>query len=150
MDGVVAVPDVTVPLNASDCACRSLQQLASDAQSSPGLLQLSCSTNQQCTGVRCVPALPSLFGVDLTVLPCRSPPAVQVSLVDATGYAALYSGTFDRSQNVSVSALLTLSVDITQRQYSMDVGVCFLNASAINVFIFHHTHTHTHTTFFCR
>ena len=73
--------------------------------------------------MRCVPTLPSLFGVDLTVLPCRSPPAVQISLVDTTGYAVLYNGTFDRSQNVSVSSLLTLSVEVTPRQYSMDVGV---------------------------
>ncbi|KAL5489435.1 hypothetical protein EMCRGX_G018527 [Ephydatia muelleri] len=52
-----------------------------------------------------------------------NPPAVQISLVDTSGYAVLYNGTFDRSQNVSVSPLLTLSVEITPRQYSMDVGV---------------------------
>eukprot|EP00731_Ephydatia_muelleri_P020062 Em0012g887a len=122
VDGAVVVPNVAVPLNTSYCACRSLQQLSIDAQSA-SVLQLSCSTNVQCTGVRCVPTLPSLFGVDLTVLPCRDPPAVQISLVDTSGYAVLYNGTFDRSQNVSVSPLLTLSVEITPRQYSMDVGV---------------------------
>ena len=118
----VIVPDVVVPLNVSDCMCRSLQQISDGVQSTvPGL---RCTAGPQCNNVRCLPQtlLPSLFGVDLTVLQCRSPPAVQISLTDSNGYA-IYSGIFDRSQNATVSALLTLSVTIIQREYSMDIEV---------------------------
>lgn len=121
----VIVPNVIVPLNASDCMCRSLQQLSTSVQSSaPGL---SCTTGPQCNSVQCLPQtlLPSLFGLDMTVLQCRNPPAVQISLTDSSGFL-IYSGVFDRSQNATVSVLLTLSVTIIQRQYSMDVEVSII------------------------
>ena len=116
---VLIVPNVVIPLNTSDCMCRSLQQLSSDIQNS--IPQLSCSTDLRCHGVLCtLPA--SLYGADMAVLPCRSPPGLRISLADAEGHQ-IYSGVFDRSQNASVSSLLMLNVVIVQRKYSMDVQV---------------------------
>ena len=116
---MLIIPNVVIPLNTSDCMCRSLQQLSSDVQRS--IPQLSCSTVARCTGVRCsVPA--SLYGADVAVLPCRDPPGLRISLADAQK-RQVYSGVFDRSQNASVSSLLMLNVAIVQRKYSMDVQV---------------------------
>ena len=116
---VLIVPNVVIPLNTSDCMCRSLQQLSSDIQNS--IPQLSCSTDLRCHGVLCT-LQASLYGADMAVLPCRSPPGLRISLTDAEGHQ-IYSGVFDRSQNASVSSLLMLNVVIVQRKYSMDVQV---------------------------
>lgn len=117
------MPEVVVPLNASDCMCRSLQQLAGSIRTAGGL-SCTATPSPPCNRVQCQPQtlLPSLFGVDVTVLQCRDPPAVQISLTEPSG-SSIYSGVFDRSQNVSVSVLLTLSVSIVQGPYSIDVEV---------------------------
>ena len=77
--GDVVIPQVYVPLNASDCMCQSLSRLAGSISHND--VTITCSTNEQCSENLIHCSGRDIRGIDfevnVTVLPCENAFRVQ-------------------------------------------------------------------------
>ena len=117
------IPQVYVPLNASDCMCSSLQELAS--LSGPSLIETSCVTNDECDGVRCqLNIVNNIFYVETVVFPCSNATDV---LVEDQAFTVLFMTTiFNRSEvrNVVIGGRpLIINATVVPMDYSMLIAV---------------------------
>jgi hypothetical protein len=120
--GGVVIPTVFVPLNASDCMCSSLTDVAQQA-THPGI-EPECSTNDDCDGVYCeLDILGARYYLEIIVLPCQN--ALDV-LVEDSSRRVLHADVYDRNETRFFSiGIVPLSneVIIIPYEYSMDVQV---------------------------
>ena len=86
-----------------------------------------CSANINCDGVTCaLEAFGFTYQLDIVILSCQDPPAVDVVVADENG-DGFYSEVFNESGTsiVTIVGLASpLSVDIVHHDYSMEVEVC--------------------------
>ena len=120
--GGVVIPQVYVPLNASDCMCDSLRDLA-DQATHPGI-QPECSTNELCDGVRCeFDIFGAVYYLEIIVLPCQN--AVSL-LVEDSSRQVLHISVFNQTATRPIPiGFLTLQTEvfIVPHDYSMEVQV---------------------------
>ena len=119
---VTAVPRATVPLNASECMCSSLQDLANKAGGT--LIEPECFTNQQCNGVTCeVDIIGNVFYLESIILSCTY--AVDV-VVRNSQRQPLFMTVYNRTEAhvIGLGSISTnLYVEIVRYPYSMEVSV---------------------------
>ena len=119
------IPRVTVPLNASQCMCQSLVDLAAVAGGTD--IEPSCETNTDCNGVVCeVDLLGFVYYIESIILPCdyavdvvsrdsqRRP--TLMSVYNETGTHTIFIGPISTS----------LYVEIVRHPYSMELSVNIL------------------------
>ena len=120
--GGVVIPTVFVPLNASDCMCSSLTDVAQQA-THPGI-EPECSTNDACDGVYCeLDIFGARYYLEIIVLPCRN--AVDV-LVENSARQVLHEDVYDRNETRSFFIgfiPVTIEAIIIPYEYSMDIQV---------------------------
>ena len=118
----VVIPQAIVPLNASECMCSSLEDLA--VRSGGTLLEPECRTNQQCNGVICeIDAFGDVYYIENIILPCDY--AVDVVIEDSSGQPT-FVAVFNRTEShpIVVGSLnLILNVEIIRHSYSMEISV---------------------------
>ena len=121
-DGTVLIPQVLVPLNASECLCDSLADLAE--QATHPLVEPECSTNELCNGVRCeLDIFGSVYYLEIMIDSCES--AVEVLVEDSQGQV-LHSSTFNQTETKTLqigSLSLPTEVVIVKHNYSMELQV---------------------------
>lgn len=119
---VTAIPQVIVPLNASQCMCESLSLLASESGGT--LLEPECYTNDRCNGVICeLDIFGNVFYMESIILPCEY--AVDVVIRDSNRQPTFMSY-YNRTEVHVIDLGLfsaNLYVEIIRRNYSMDVSV---------------------------
>lgn len=120
--GGVVIPTVYVPLNASDCMCASLADLAQ--QATHPLIEPRCSTNDLCDGIYCeLDIFGSRYYLEIVVLPCQNALSI---LVEDSSRQVLYTSVFNRTETRSIQIgifSLPTEVRITPYNYSMDIQV---------------------------
>ena len=148
---VTIIPETTIPLNRAQCphttqptttrtstplrmpsptpraneTCESLQQLASSSQ--------LCVTNSQCSGLHC--ELPGSTGsFDITVEPCRNPPAVHVVSRDALG-GLIVNETLTQSRQQDLLGIGTLNINIQQSPNEDSISIRVSHAVTASVLI---------------
>ena len=119
---VTLIPQATVPLNASECMCQTLQDLATKAGST--VVEPECQTNTECSGVVCeLDILGSVFYLESIILPCDY--AVDVVVRDSQRQA-LFMSVYNRTEThtISIGTLsASLYVEINRHPFSMEVSV---------------------------
>lgn len=120
---ITAVPRAFVPLNASECMCSSLEDLASKAGGT--FIEPECRTNQECNGVTCeVDTFGRVFYLESIILPCTY--AVDVVLRNSERQP-LFMTIFNRSEvhvlDFGLFIAPRLYVEIVRHPYSMEVSV---------------------------
>ena len=116
------IPQATIPLNASDCMCQSLQNLSTRAGGSD--LEPECQTNPECNGIVCeLDIFGSVFYLETIVLPCDY--AVDVVIRDSQRqptFMSVYNHT--ETHTISIGSFSApLYVEIVPHPYSMEVYV---------------------------
>ena len=118
----MVIPTVYVPLNASDCMCSSLADLAQRA--THPVIEPQCSTNERCDGVYCeLDIFGAVYYLEVVILPCQN--AISI-LVEDSSRQVLHTSVFNRNETRSISIgliPLTTEVVIIPYEYSMDVRV---------------------------
>ena len=119
---VTLIPQATVPLNASECMCQTLQDLATKAGST--VVEPECQTNTECSGVVCeLDILGSVFYLESIILPCDY--AVDVVVRDSQRQA-LFMSVYNRTETHTISIGIlsaSLYVEINRHLFSMEVSV---------------------------
>ena len=70
---------VYILLDADDCMCSSLQEVANNIHN---LTSFSCNiTDEECTNIQCDVSDSSLRSVGMSVSPCDDPPSLQVNVI---------------------------------------------------------------------
>ena len=119
---VTLIPQATVPLNASECMCQSLQNLATKAGST--VVEPECLTNTECNGIVCeLDIIGSVFYLESIILPCDY--AVDVVVRDSQR-RALFMSVYNRTETHTISIGIfsaSLYVEIVRHPYSMEVSV---------------------------
>ena len=120
--GGVVIPQVYVPLNASDCMCDALGHLAEQA-THPGV-EPECSTNDLCNGVLCeLNIIGAVYYLEIIVLPCQN--AVSL-LVEDSSRRVLHMSVFNQTATRPIPiGFLTLQTQVilVPHNYSMEVQV---------------------------
>ena len=118
------IPQATVPLNASQCMCQSLQDLAAQAVQADIDIEPECQTNQECNGVVCeLDIFGSVYYLESIILPCDY--AVDVVVRDSQRQA-IFMSVYNRTEihMISIGIFTTsLYVEIVPHPYSMEVSV---------------------------
>lgn len=123
-------PDVSLPLNSSDCMCEDITEStrALNASSFP-LFNHHCTLNSECDGARCrlsLTVFPATYYLEVVVLSCVSPPAIEV-LVENSALVPVGQWIFDRSGNVTIvvdGLPIRVTSVIKRGTRSIDVQVC--------------------------
>ena len=119
------IPQVSVPLNTSDCLCESLEDLASVIQSPLGI-EHDCHTNSDCDGMQCELDINSdRYFLDLVVFSCMEPPAIDV-IVEDEEQERVFEQTFTESgtRNLTLGLFpMILNSTVIHHNYSVDVEV---------------------------
>ena len=120
---ITAIPSVLVPLNTSECACESLDNVASSIESP---LEHDCQRDANCDGVRCeMDLFGRVFYIELLIDPCQDPPAVDWVIFNSD-MEAIYEVTFDESGTGQFTVRgqpLPLEQIIVHHNYSMEIEV---------------------------
>lgn len=120
----VVVPFLSVPINASDCMCRSLTDLADNVRQTSYIP--SCVTNDDCNGVLCLVTIPSgRYYIEIVILPCDN--AVEL-VVEDSNFAHLFSTVLNEtgSQDLLIGgSTIGSNVVIIPGDYSMNFSVSF-------------------------
>lgn len=126
------VPFLYVPLNVSECMCRSLEDLADSTSDS--IFVSSCATNQNCDGIRCeVHVLSTTNYAEIVILPCDN--AVEL-IVEDENFQHLHTTIINETGSrylIIGNALIRSDVVIIPGDYSMNISVslemkCHINA----------------------
>ena len=124
--GTVLIPQVYVPLNASDCMCEALTELA-DLATHPLLDEDDCMTNEACDGVRCeLNVFGLVFYLEFVIESCIG--AVNLLVEDSSGNV-LHSSEFNQTDTRPIQVgpyTLQSEVIIENQDYSMEVQVTCL------------------------
>ena len=119
---VTLIPQATVPLNASECMCQSLQNLTTKAGST--VIEPECQTNMECNGIVCeLDILGSVFYLESIILPCDY--AVDVVVRDSQRQA-LFMSVYNHTETHTISIGIlsaSLYVEINRHPFSMEVSV---------------------------
>ena len=119
---LTAIPQATVPLNASQCMCSSLQDLASRAGGT--LIEPECHTNNRCDGMVCeIDVFGNIFFIETIILPCIY--AVDVVIEDEQGqptFMTVYNQTDTHVIDLGIFST-NLYVVIIRHAYSMEISV---------------------------
>ena len=126
------LPYGVLPLNASDCMCQSLSEVA-DAIVLPSnplvTFDYTCRRMQNCSGVHCdISYSGSSVSADALVDPCEE--TLHLVMSDSTGTSPLFDQVIADSESVpldlgSSDITSTLDVGITHKSYSMLLKVHF-------------------------
>ena len=122
---IVAIPLTAVPLNASDCMCQSIQDIADNGDYP---VDTVCVNNSQCNGVDCTFKFgPISFNVETEIQPCSQPPGFFVIFSHAQTGNVVFDEYFNSSTNSSHVFGLPLYVVVIHKPYSMivEVSICF-------------------------
>ena len=143
-EGDIVIPILPygeLPLNASDCMCQSLSEVA-DAIVLPSnplvTFVYTCQRMQNCSGVHCdISYSGSSVSADALVDPCAE--TLHLVMSDSTGSSPLFDQVFADSESVpldlgSSDITGTLDVGITHKRYSMLLKVhwTFLDSQKSN------------------
>ena len=116
------IPQATVPLNASQCMCQSLEDLAVKAGGTD--IEPSCETNTDCDGIVCeLDLFGSVYYIENIILPCDY--AVDVVVRDSDR-RPIFMSVYNRTEThtITIGFISTsLYVEIVRRPYSMEVSV---------------------------
>ena len=122
------VPQVFVPLNPSDCMCKSLGVLANNTGHT--ILIPECSTNENCDGVRCrVNIFGAIYYIENVVLPCNN--SIELVIEDSN-LMPLHTSVFNESGKGTIvigSTVIQVDVVVEPREYAMDVGVSVIHVA---------------------
>lgn len=122
---LLLIPDVSVPLNTTECSCQSLQDLAALVESP---VEHDCNNNSRCDGVRCeLDIFGEIFFVEVVVLSCAQPVAMEV-LVEVreedNTFRPLSTFIYDQDlEGVLVIEGVEINIDgtIIHNEYSIEV-----------------------------
>lgn len=124
--GDVVIPQVYIPLNTSDCMCRSLIRLAHQIHHSD--VTITCSTNEQCSAnlIHCsgrdIQGME--FEVNITVLPCEN--AFQIQDVRIGNHMTHIPLKFTESFTLNLTVIKFIGLveaTIIPHDYSLEVQV---------------------------
>ena len=117
------IPEVSVPLNTTECSCESLRDLASVIQSP---IEHDCYNTSNCDGIRCeLDIFGAVYYVEIVVLFCAKPTAIEV-LVEDESFQPLSESIFNEtSQQVIMVAGVNVVIDATiiHHEYSIEIEV---------------------------
>ena len=117
------IPEVSVPLNTTDCSCQSLQDLASVIQSP---IEHDCYNTSTCDGIRCeLDVFGAVYYVEIVVLSCAEPTAFEV-LVEDDAFQPLSVSIFNKtSQEIITVDGVDIVIDSTiiHHEYSVEIEV---------------------------
>ena len=117
------IPEVSVPLNTTDCSCQSLEDLASVIQSP---IAHDCYNTSECDGIRCeLDVFGTVYYVEIVVLFCAEPTAFEV-LVENAAFQPLAEAIFNKtSQEVIIVEGVNIIVNATiiHHEYSVEIEV---------------------------
>ena len=123
LPSVQLIPLTSVPLNATECMCESLEDLADNIQSP---VEHNCSTTPNCDGFHCeLDVSGNTFFVEGIVLPCTNPPAAEV-IVQNSQRQNIFSAIFNTSGQRDIVILglrMTVNTTVVHHKYSVDIEV---------------------------
>lgn len=126
VNGWSVIPVTAIPLNTTDCMCKSVQNIVENEVVTP--FEYNCMNNSECSGLQCSFSFGEVqYTVETEALPCADPPGFVLIIKRANDGHIIYEHFFNSSANSSVFGF-PLHVTVVHRQYSMFIEV-FCNFS---------------------
>ena len=133
------IPPVEYAINTTECLCNSMKELARDLE---GHFTHGCTTTEDCDGVRCaVDAFQNPHIMEIFVLSCEQPPAVDLLIEDTVGdsYLSLYINDNTSSIQIIDGSSVYVLPTIIHHPYSMEFSVCYMHVQHVYIYM-HVTH----------